>query len=133
MGFMICDSTLFVALDRERQRRQEGPAHLFLRAHAAEKIEMSVVTRGELARGFSRRADWEGFCEGFTVHPLDEEVLWKAAEIFQDLRKRGEPTGENDLWIAATALATDQPVVTANSKDFQKIRGLRVLSHSSIG
>jgi tRNA(fMet)-specific endonuclease VapC len=130
LGHVICDSTLFVALDRERRRRQEGPAHLFLREHPDEKIEMSVVTRGELARGFSRRTDWEAFCGSFTVLPLDEDVLWKAAEIFQDLRKRGEPAGENDLWIAATAMVTDQPLVTANSKDFQKIRGLRVLSHS---
>jgi tRNA(fMet)-specific endonuclease VapC len=124
---MICDSTLFVALDRERRRRQEGPAHRFLLAHATERIEMSVVTRGELARGFSRRTDWEGFCECFTIHPLDEDVLWKAAEVFQELRKRGAPTGENDLWIAATALATNQPLVTANAKDFQKVRGLLVL------
>ncbi|MGA2018061.1 MAG: type II toxin-antitoxin system VapC family toxin [Opitutaceae bacterium] len=128
---MICDSTLFVALDRERRRRKEGPAHQFLRAHPSERIEMSVVTRGELARGFTRRADWEDFCDGFTVHPLDEDVLWKAAEVFRDLRKRGEPTGENDLWIAATALVTDQPLVTANAKDFQKIRGLIARSHLS--
>lgn len=93
---------------------------------------MSVVTQGELARGFLRRADWENFCDGFTVHPLDEDVLWKAAEVFQDLRKRGEPTGENDLWIAATALVADLPLVTANAKDFQKIRGLLVLSHSHV-
>jgi tRNA(fMet)-specific endonuclease VapC len=126
---MICDSTLFVALDRERRRQREGPAHQFLKVHASERIEMSIVTRGELARGFSRRADWEEFCGGFTVHPLHEDVLWKAAEIFQDLRKRGEPTGENDLWIAATALVTDQALVTSNAKDFQKIRGLNVLSH----
>jgi tRNA(fMet)-specific endonuclease VapC len=130
VGNVICDSTFFVALDRERRRRQEGPAHIFLRAHAAEKIEMSVVTQGELARGFLRRTDWEHFCGGFTVHLLDEDVLWKAAEVFQDLRKRGEPTGENDLWIAATALVADQPLVTAKTKDFQKIRGLLVLSHS---
>jgi tRNA(fMet)-specific endonuclease VapC len=129
MGFMICDSTFFVALDRERRRRQEGPAHCFLRAHAAEEVAMSVITRGELARGFLRRTDWESFCAGFTVHPLDENVLWKAAEIFQDLRKRGEPTGENDLWIAATALIVGEPLVTANAKDFEKIRGLKVLSH----
>jgi predicted nucleic acid-binding protein len=70
---------------------------------------------------------------GITVHPLTEDVLWKAAEVFQDLRKRGEPTGENDLWIAATALVAGQPVVTANAKDFRKIRGLQVLSHSSEG
>lgn len=126
---MICDSTFFVALDRERRKRQEGHAHSFLRAHPAEQITMSVVTRGELARGFLRRADWEGFCAGFTVHPLNEEVLWRAAEIFQDLRKRGEPTGENDLWIAATAVVAAEPLVTANAKDFRKIRGLQVLSH----
>jgi tRNA(fMet)-specific endonuclease VapC len=126
---MICDSTFFVALDRERRSRQEGPAHSFLRAHAAEEIAMSVITRGELARGFLRRTDWESFCAGFTVHPLDENVLWKAAEIFQDLRKRGEPTGENDLWIAATALVVGEPLVTANAKDFEKIRGLKVLPH----
>ena len=90
---------------------------------------MSVITRGELARGFLRRTDWENFCAGFTVHPLDENVLWKAAEIFQDLRKRGEPTGENDLWIAATALVVGEPLVTANAKDFEKIGGLKILSH----
>jgi tRNA(fMet)-specific endonuclease VapC len=126
---MICDSTFFVALDRERRRREEGPAHSFLRAHAAEEIAMSVITRGELARGFLRRTDWESFCAGFTVHPVDENVLWKAAEVFQDLRKRGEPTGENDLWIAATALVVGEPLVTTNAKDFQKISGLKVLSH----
>jgi tRNA(fMet)-specific endonuclease VapC len=130
---MICDSTFFVALDRERRKCREGPAHSLLRAHAAEEIEMSVVTRGELARGFPSRKDWEDFCMGITVHPLTEDVLWKAAEVFQDLRKRGEPTGENDLWIAATALVAGQPVVTANAKDFRKIRGLQVLSHSSEG
>ena len=90
---------------------------------------MSVITRGELARGFRRRSEWEGFCAGFTVHPLGEDVLWKAAELFEDLRKRGEPTGENDLWIAATALAGGRTLVTANVRHFRKIRGLRVLSH----
>jgi tRNA(fMet)-specific endonuclease VapC len=130
---MICDSTFFVALDRERRARREGPAHSLLRAHATEEIEMSVVTRGELARGFPRRKDWEDFYVGIALHPLTEDVLWKAAEVFQDLRKRGEPIGENDLWIAATALVAGQPVVTANAKDFRKIRGLQVLSHSSEG
>ena len=127
---MICDSTFFVALDRERRRGQEGPARAFLRGHAADEIAMSVVTQGELARGFQRREDWEKFCSGFTVFPLNEDVVWVAAEVFQELRKRGEPTGENDLWIAATALAFGQPLVTANVRDFRKVPGLRVLSHA---
>jgi predicted nucleic acid-binding protein len=127
---VICDSTFFVALDRERRKGKEGPAHSFLRAHSGESIAMSVVTQGELARGFRRRDDWEAFCAGFTIHPLSEDVVWKAAEAFQDLRDRGEPTGENDLWIAATALALGEPLVTANARDFRKVRGLTVLSHA---
>ncbi len=126
---MIFDSTFFVALDRESRKGRDGPAHAFLRSHFAEEIAMSAVTRGELARGFPRRVDWENFCAGFTVYPLNEEVLWMAAEIFRDLRKRGELTGDNDLWIAATALVASQPLVTANAKDFLKIHGLEVRSH----
>lgn len=126
---MIYDSTFFVALDRERRRRENGPAHLFLEAHGGDEIAMSAITRGELARGFSEKADWQAFCGNFATYEIGDDVLWKAAEIFQDLRKRGIPTGENDLWIAATALVADQPLVTENTKDFRKIRGLRLLSH----
>jgi predicted nucleic acid-binding protein len=43
--------------------------------------------------------------------------------------KRGESSWENDLWIAATALVVGEPLVTANAKDFEKIGGLKVLSH----
>lgn len=131
VGHTIRDSTFFVELDRKRRKRQDGPALAFLRRHAAETIEMSVVTQVEFARELHRQADWERFCGGITVHPLDEDALWKAIEVFQDLRKRGEPTGEDDLWIAATAMVADQPLVTVNAKDFQKIRGLLVLSHLS--
>jgi predicted nucleic acid-binding protein len=126
---VIYDSTFFVALDRERRKGQEGPAHAFLRTHAAEEVEMSVITRGELAQGFRQRSEWEDFCAGFTVYPIGEDVLWRASEVFQDLRRRGEPTGENDLWIAATALAAGRSLVTTNTRHFRKIRGLQVLSH----
>ena len=127
---MIYDSTFFVALDRERQRNRFGPAHAFLQAHADEEVAMSDITRGELARGFDRREDWLVFCADFTVYKIDDAVLWTAAEVFRDLRKRGLPTGENDLWIAATALVAGQPLVTSNLKDFSKIHGLQVLSHN---
>jgi tRNA(fMet)-specific endonuclease VapC len=126
---MIYDSTFFVALDRERQRNRPGPAHAFLQAQADEEVAMSDITRGELARGFDRREDWLVFCADFTVYKIDDAVLWKASEIFRDLRKRGLPTGENDLWIAATAIVAGQPLVTSNVKDFARINGLRVLSH----
>ena len=35
----------------------------------------------------------------------------------------------NDLWIAATALANQVPVVTRNDREFSRVQGLQVLSY----
>jgi predicted nucleic acid-binding protein len=42
------------------------------------------------------------------------------------LRARGRPTGDNDLWIAATALAAEAILVTENPRDFSSIPRLRL-------
>jgi predicted nucleic acid-binding protein len=126
---MIFDSTFFVALHRELQRGERGPAQAFLARHADEVCGMSEITRGELARGFAAKAAWTDFCDRFVIYPFNDAVAWQAAEIFNDLRKRGVMTGENDLWIAATALESGGALVTRNVKHFREIRGLKVLVH----
>lgn len=126
---MIFDSTFFVALHRELQRGADGPAQHLLAGNPGEVPGMSEITRAELARGFVSRAAWLAFCDRFVIFPFNDDVAWRAAEVFADLRRRGVPTGENDLWIAATALTTGQTLVTRNVKHFREIRGLRVLAH----
>lgn len=126
---MIFDSTFFVALHRERQRGAAGPAQAFLQRHADEVPGMSEITRGELARGFTSRAAWTDFCDRFVNFPFNDAVAWRAAVIFIDLRRRGLPTGENDLWIAATAMEAGETLVTRNVKHFREIRGLKVVAH----
>lgn len=126
---MIFDSTFFVALHRELQRGETGPAQQFLRKHPDEIPGMSEITRGELARGFATRAAWTDFCDRFVLYPFTDEVAWRAATVFNDLRKRGVPTGENDLWIAATALEASETFVTRNLRHFRDIRGLKIVTH----
>ena len=126
---MIFDSTFFVTLHRELQRGENGPAHRMLAEHAEEVPGMSEITRAELARGFASRAAWTDFCDRFVVFPFNDAVAWRAAVIFDDLRRRGRPTGENDLWIAATAVEADEIFVTRNVKHFREIKGLRIVAH----
>jgi predicted nucleic acid-binding protein len=126
---VIFDSTFFVALHRELQRGEPGPAQAFLRQHTDEVPGMSEITRGELARGFGSRAAWTNFCDPFVNFPFNDAVAWQAAVIFNDLRRRGLPTDENDLWIAATAVVADETLVTRNVRHFREIRGLRVVAH----
>lgn len=126
---MIFDSTFFVTLHRELQRGERGPAQEFLAKHADEVSGMSEITRGELARGFATKVAWTDFCDRFVIYPFNDAVAWRAAEIFNDLRQRGVMTGENDLWIAATALEGGGVLVTRNLKHFQNVRGLKVIAH----
>jgi predicted nucleic acid-binding protein len=126
---VIFDSTFFVTLHRELQRGAPGPAQEFLARHTDEVCGMSEITRGELARGFASKAAWAEFCDRFVSYPFNDAVAWRAAEVFKDLRKRGVMTGENDLWIAATALEAGGVLVTRNEKHFREVRGLKVLVH----
>ena len=45
---------------------------------------------------------------------------------FTQLRAVGTPIGANDLWIACHALAIDATLVTNNSSEFKRVKGLQL-------
>ena len=45
---------------------------------------------------------------------------------FTRLRAAGTPIGANDLWIASHALADDCTLVTNNTREFERVVGLRL-------
>lgn len=57
---------------------------------------------------------------------LTDEIVVKAAEIYADLRKRGELISDADILIAASALVHELGVVTNNEQHFTRIKGLQV-------
>lgn len=60
------------------------------------------------------------------ILPLDAEVDRHYAEIRTALEASGTPIGPNDLLIAAHSLALDLTLVTANTTEFSRVRGLPV-------
>jgi predicted nucleic acid-binding protein len=60
------------------------------------------------------------------VIPIDERIAWRYARISRDGRARGHRIGDNDLWIAATALERGIPLLTRNIQHFSRIPGLIV-------
>jgi len=127
----LYDTTFFVDLDREKRQGRKGPAWQFLEAHPDDEMAMSVITWGELARGFDDRAEWEAFGSGFLVYPLGDGILWQAAVVFNQLREQGLPIADNDLWIAATALRHGLALVSDNARHFDRIKGLQVVAYRS--
>jgi predicted nucleic acid-binding protein len=125
---LILDTTFLIDYEREHARGRAGPAVAFLEAHQDVSFYLTFTVAGELACGGSLadRSEWEAFLAPFYLLPSSPDVCWAYARAFRHLETNGQLIGANDLWIAATALAHDMPVVTSNHKDFIRVPGLDV-------
>jgi predicted nucleic acid-binding protein len=63
------------------------------------------------------------------VLPCTHDVCWRYGRIYRNLREAGTLIGSNDIWIAATALAFELPVVTANEQHFRRVADLTVVGY----
>lgn len=94
------------------------------------------IVRGEILFGVMRlpegrrKRELEQKASGLFVvvpcEPMPESVGDHYASIKRTAQTQGTPLDENDLWIAATALALDAILVSADS-DFARVERLRVV------
>lgn len=61
----------------------------------------------------------------FAVLDFDHGDALAAAQIRLQLERQGTPIGAFDLMIAAQALARDLTLVTRNTREFERVPGLR--------
>lgn len=94
---------------------------------------ISVITWGELRFGAekSKRRDavlamLDEFASLVPVLPMPKDAGDRYAAIRSGLESVGTPIGNNDLWIAAHALAAGITLITNNGREFRRVDGLRV-------
>ncbi len=95
-----------------------------------ERLCFSSVTLGELlfgaecsARKAENAAVYSDFCSELEEIMPDSTVAPYYAQIKAQLKQDGHPIPENDIWIAACAIAYDLTLVTAD-KHFSFIKNL---------
>ena len=71
-----------------------------------------------------RKAQLAEFISLINVKPFGYEEAKCAADIRVKLEKKGIPIGPYDILIAASALASKWTLVTHNTKEFARIKGL---------
>ena len=60
------------------------------------------------------------------VPPITPDVAEVYSRIRASLSRRGLLIGQNDLWIAAHAMAGDYTLVSDNTREFERVEGLRL-------
>lgn len=98
-----------------------------------DQIAVSAIVAAELAYGVEHshrvednRKRLDVFFDGVPILDWSKHAIWHYAKLKSQLRKAGTPIGELDLQIAAHALALDAICVTNNTREFERIEGLRL-------
>ncbi|SEP39041.1 type II toxin-antitoxin system VapC family toxin [Mucilaginibacter sp. OK283] len=62
-----------------------------------------------------------------SVLPFTDTVAQKAAQIYHQLRQSNQMIEFRDIFIAATCIVNEMPIITLNKKHFKRIDGLKIL------
>jgi tRNA(fMet)-specific endonuclease VapC len=96
------------------------------------RVSISTIVAFELWYGVAKSSQKEGntnrleiFLSGpLSLLPFDEEDAKAAGKVRAEIEAAGRPIGAYDVLIAGQALRHKMTLVTANTKEFQRVPGL---------
>lgn len=94
---------------------------------------VSSITAGELAYGVenstrieSNRVNLANFLALMQIVPWEANAIWHYGKQKTRLKNAGTKIGEIDLLLGCQALAMDAIFVTNNTREFERIEGLKL-------
>lgn len=113
-------------------RSPQGRVFDKIAALGSDSMCISIVTAAELRYGCAKKgsprllAQVEAILGSIEILAFDVPADTEYAGIRAELEAAGKPIGPNDLLIAAHAYSIGAILVTANTGEFQRVRGLSI-------
>ena len=113
-------------------RNPQGRAAKRIAKVGEDNICTSIIAAAELRYGCAKRGSKrlikavKDLLGEISVQPFDVPADAEYGAIRSELEAAGKPIGGNDLLIAAHACAAGATIVTGNTSEFKRIRGLNV-------
>jgi predicted nucleic acid-binding protein len=127
---MICLDTNVLIAHKRAKKADKDKTFLYRLTTNPYQFAVSSITVYELLRGDNddEEAYWKAMFSNMTVLDFDSNCAEHAAQIYQDLKKRGMLIESEDLLIAATALGNKVKLATGNIKHFNRVVGLELIT-----
>lgn len=112
-------------------RHPQGRVADAIAAQGETKVATSIIVAAELRFGAAKSGSrklaqqLDAILGVLPILPFEKPAEHRYAEVRARLERAGTPIGGNDLLIAAHALALDLVLVTANVREFRRVKGLR--------
>lgn len=116
----------------ELMRNPSGSVRRRIAKEGEDSVAVSIVVAAELRFGAARRGSaklthWvDTILKRIPILPFEDPADRHYADLRASLERAGTPIGSNDLLIAAHCRALGLILVTANTAEFSKVRGLRL-------
>ena len=113
-------------------RNPQGKAAKRIAKVGENNVFTSIIVAAELRYGCAKNGSErllkavEDLLGEIDVLPLDVPADAEYGVLRAELEAAGKPIGGNDLLIAAHARAAGATIVTANTDEFKRVRGLKV-------
>ena len=105
------------------QFKLRDPQDLFVSALVAAELAYGVALSARVA---ANRKNLDAFLSLLQIVPWDDQAMWHYGEQKAKLKKSGTQIGEMDLLIGCQALALGATLVTNNTREFERIEGLKL-------
>jgi predicted nucleic acid-binding protein len=121
---LLLDTSFLIEFEDELASERPGPASALLAARRKTPVAISIITLGEFAEFFLDPVALNEFLMPFRVVQLSRMIAWRTALLQTSLPRR---LGENDAWIAGTALAYEATLV-GRARAFTRVPRLHYLT-----
>jgi tRNA(fMet)-specific endonuclease VapC len=100
-----------------------SPREIGIPAVVLYELELGIARSGQPRK---RRGQLDALLSAVSILPFDREAARLAAELRAKLESAGKPMGPMDTLIAGTAIAAKGVLVTHNTGEFARVKGLRL-------
>jgi predicted nucleic acid-binding protein len=123
-AMLLLDTSALVDLEWELNAGRVGPIRSYLGRKRAEDVACSTISIGELATGRNEEHATRAFLRRLRKIAPSEAIAYRAAELDEALIGKGQRLGENDTWIAATAIHCSATLVYTDG-DFDRVTWMK--------
>jgi len=123
---MVIDTGIFI----EHLRAKDKSNTTLYLLPANSELFISSVALYELYMGATspeKENDVRKITEDITVLPFNDAVAIKAAQLYHQLKRQNKLIEFRDIFIAATCIVNELPLVTLNKKHFNRIEELKLV------
>ena len=128
MMYMLDTNAIIMAV-----RHPEWPIYPKIKEHLGKDLCISAATYGELEYGIRKSANPEKnrlaitkILLGIRILDFDSRAAVHFGDIFAELESKRMRIGDRDTMIAAHARSLGYTVVTNNTREFSRVKGLNV-------